>query len=103
MSRRNNYAAVLGDLYERTPKEVLAAIAVSLLYARGNDDGDFSDIPHRLRHEWHVLHDNEIVLHRPPRETAPWCPKGCGPLHNADDAWICPVCEDEWAPEAIES
>ncbi len=60
----NEYAAQLGRLYDRTPKAVLAAIAVSML----TDGGDALDeAQERLLNEWSILHECGIVPQRPAR------------------------------------
>lgn len=63
-NKTNEYAAALGDLFDRTPKAVLAAIAVSVC----TQGGDFLDeAAGRLLHEWDVLHANGIVPQKPPK------------------------------------
>ena len=63
----NEYASELGDLYARTPKAVLAAVAVSVL-TRGGDDLDDPDAARaRLLDEWRILHLNGIVPQAPPK------------------------------------
>jgi hypothetical protein len=54
----NEYVEVLGDLYDKTPKAVLAAIAVSAL-TNGGDELDEAQA--RLLAEWGALHANGIV------------------------------------------
>ena len=59
----NDYAAVLGDLFDEMPKAVLAAIAVSLASEGGNS---LDDAPARIAGEWEALYLNGIVPQRPP-------------------------------------
>jgi hypothetical protein len=58
----NSYAEALGELYEKMPKAVLAAIAVS--YA--TQGGDYLDeAKERVMDEWKALHANGIVPQKP--------------------------------------
>ena len=58
----NEYAALIGlDLYERTPKAVLAAIAVSYTI---NSEGDAREY---VLSEWATLHHAGIVPQAPPK------------------------------------
>jgi len=60
----NEYAQQLGSRYERIPKAVLAAIAVSVL----TGGGDYlEEAEPRLLNEWRVLFENGIVPQAPPR------------------------------------
>jgi len=60
----NAYAAELGDLFDRIPKAVLAAIAVSAL----TTGGDYlQHARFRVLTEWAALYANGIVPQRPPR------------------------------------
>ncbi len=62
--RHNEYAAELGlDLFDKCPKSVFAAIAVSAL-TLGGDYLDEARI--RVLKEWWVLHHNGIVPQKPP-------------------------------------
>lgn len=62
---QNEYADALGaELYERTPKAVLAAIAVSALTTGGERLGEAAKL---LLKEWETLHLNGIVPQRPPK------------------------------------
>ena len=65
MSKKlNNY--VLGidrELYDKTPKAVWAAIAIS--YATGGGD-DFEIGPANIAREWQALHKSGIVPQEPP-------------------------------------
>ena len=73
MKLRNEYSRQIDPgLYERTPKAVFAAIAVSLLAnmgdGRDNPDGvNFEDMGQAVLDEWQILHDNGIVPQSPPR------------------------------------
>lgn len=58
----NEYAAALGQLFERTPKAVLGAVVVSLL---SNGGDDLESVPARLINEWRILHENGIVPQAP--------------------------------------
>ena len=49
--------------YEKTPKAVIAAIAVSFALLRSEDNWDKAI--ERLTDEWQVLHDNGIVPQKP--------------------------------------
>ncbi len=63
MNISNEYAQQLGARYERIPKAVLAAIAVSVL----TGGGDYlEEAESRLLTEWRVLFENGIVQQRPP-------------------------------------
>lgn len=58
----NSYAQALGELYEKMPKAVLAAIAVS--YA--THGGDFlEEVKERIMDEWKALHAAGIVPQKP--------------------------------------
>lgn len=60
----NAYAAELGDLYNKAPKAVPAAIAVSF----GTCGGDYlEEAQARLLEEWRVLHQAGIVTQSPPK------------------------------------
>lgn len=62
MKKMNSYAESLGDLYDKVPKSVLAAIAVSALTV----GGDYLDEARaRLLAEWKALHENKIVPQKP--------------------------------------
>lgn len=63
--KSNEYVDVFPDLFERTPKSVFAAVALSLAL-RLNDD-DLQDAIAELVSEWSVLHQNGIVPQAPPR------------------------------------
>ena len=63
IKRRNAYSRTLGGLYDRIPKAVLAAIAVSF----ATQGGDFLDeAEKRVLEEWTILHQNGIVPQKPP-------------------------------------
>lgn len=64
----NEYAEELGSLYDRIPKAVLAAIAVS--YA-SNGGYDMEHAVDNILAEWQCLHNNHIIPQKPvqqPRE-----------------------------------
>ena len=56
----NEYAAMLGPLFDECPKSVLAACLVSVLTR-----GDFRHAALQVAAEWSTLHDNGIVPQRP--------------------------------------
>jgi len=60
----NNYVDVIPKMFERTPKTVFAAIAISLA-SSGGDHMD--DINEKLLYEWYLLWTNGIVPQRPYR------------------------------------
>ena len=60
----NEYARALEELFDKTPKTVLAAIAVSALTSGG--DKLRMAKPYLLR-EWRILHENGIVPQKPPK------------------------------------
>jgi hypothetical protein len=63
-SLHNGYAAELGPWFDRIPKSVFAAIAVSAL-TQGGDYLEKATV--RVCDEWRVLHDNGIVPQKPPK------------------------------------
>jgi hypothetical protein len=70
--RSNEYADVVRSIYDRTPKAVFAALAVSLMACRDNGEGETGDsggdaILEALLEEWSILHENGIVPQRPPK------------------------------------
>jgi hypothetical protein len=62
-SHGSQYADVLST-YDRIPKAVLAAIAVSYGSAGGDN---LQDAEARVLEEWRILHENGIVPQAPPR------------------------------------
>jgi hypothetical protein len=62
--KSNEYADLINnDLYDKLPKTVLAAIAVSfIIRLEGNI---IDDIDGYLLDEWKTLYQNKIVLQRP--------------------------------------
>lgn len=61
----NEYSGVIDDeLYEKIPKAVLAAIAVSYLSGGGDHLDKAQD---ELLEEWRVLYEGGIVPQKPPR------------------------------------
>lgn len=65
MKLHNDYLKELpSDLYERTPKAVWAALAVSLAL-RLNED-QFEAVPVALCAEWSSLHQAGVVPQKPP-------------------------------------
>ncbi len=65
----NEYAHHLGELFEKIPKSVLAAVAVSfavMLRDEGTDDLRLANAKHDILKEWWTLHENGIVPQRPP-------------------------------------
>jgi hypothetical protein len=66
----NDYMdALSGELYDKTPKAVFAALAVSLF---ANDRGIvFSDLDNAILEEWKVLYEQGIVPQKPIKLTHP--------------------------------
>ena len=64
MKLSNEYVenALSGDFYEKTPKAVFAALAVSLILAQ---DENFCTVEKRLKDEWEILFENGIVPQKP--------------------------------------
>jgi hypothetical protein len=64
MTKHNEYNLLLGSLYEKIPKAVFAAIAVSVI----TQGGDYLDEASALiLDEWKVLYQNGIVPQCPPK------------------------------------
>jgi hypothetical protein len=64
MKTTNNYALSLtGDFFEKCPKAVFAALAISLLRM---DNATWEERTEELRKEWEILHDNGIVNQKAP-------------------------------------
>ena len=63
MKTTNSYARALGTSYERCPKAVLAAIAVSALTCGGEH---LDEAASRVREEWALLFANGIIPQKPP-------------------------------------
>jgi hypothetical protein len=62
----NEYAGCIDEgLYEKTPKAVLAAIAVSFISSGGDHMDDIDD---EILKEWRVLYLSGIVPQRPPEK-----------------------------------
>jgi len=60
----NNYTeAISPEVYEKTPKAVFAAIAVS--FALLMEDGDFNKVDQAIINEWKTLNGNGIVPQKP--------------------------------------
>lgn len=62
MKITNEYSSVLGPVYERMPKAVLAAIVVSFA---ARISGGLDAVPTAVMDEWQVLFENGIVPQRP--------------------------------------
>lgn len=59
----NEYSLALGEVYEKAPKAVFAAVAVSML----TNGGDcFAAAEDRFITEWWTLYENGIVPQKPP-------------------------------------
>lgn len=58
----NEYAGLVEDIFDKTPKAVFAAIAVS--YATCGGDVPEKALPN-IVHEWQLLFDNGIVTQDP--------------------------------------
>lgn len=59
----NEYQMHLGDLFDRAPKAVLAAVAVSALTVGG---GYLDQARARVLEEWWALYEAHVVAQRPP-------------------------------------
>ena len=64
MNTTNEYEQALGDLFDKTPKAVFAAIAVSALTCGGDH---LDQARAEILKEWRILHENGIVAQKPPR------------------------------------
>lgn len=67
----NEYARVLGRLYARTPKSVLAAVAVALAHKALGEPAEFEGVADVIATEWAVLNANGIVPQSPPKDFTP--------------------------------
>lgn len=65
---RNEYQSSIGDLFEKTPKSVFAALAVSFA-ARLNED-NIDSARAFLISEWSALHVAGIIPQKPPKAGA---------------------------------
>lgn len=64
--KMNSYTDLLSsEFYERCPKAVVAAIAVSFAILQGNNDASVEDA---LLTEWTILHKSGIVPQKPYRD-----------------------------------
>ena len=63
----NEYSMALEDVYEKAPKAVIAAIAVSCLTTGGDH---LSEAKRLFLKEWQTLYDNGIIPQKPPLETS---------------------------------
>jgi len=61
----NDYADRLEEIYDKVPKAVLAAIAVSSLTVGGDY---LEEAKARLVYEWDILYKNGIVSQKPPKD-----------------------------------
>jgi hypothetical protein len=63
----NEYAQFLerAHLFEKTPKTVFAALAVS--YALHQREDNFNAVVEELLDEWEILYQNGIVPQKPPK------------------------------------
>ena len=67
--KMNNYAeAISPELYEKTPKAVFAALAVSLALQVNGENFEILDAG--FLREWDTLYKNGIVPQKPPRNLA---------------------------------
>lgn len=65
MKTGNEYTDMISpDFFDKCPKAVLAAIAVSYFYNAGSDE---SGITEALRVEWQLLYNQGIVPQKPPK------------------------------------
>lgn len=67
-AKPNEYQETLERLFDKTPKAVFAAIAVSFLKRLGGGESD-TDTPAAIQaailNEWSILHANGIVPQKP--------------------------------------
>lgn len=72
MPKQNEYTRAIGmKAFDETPKAVFAAIAISFVMLRGDENGD--ELPanaawNYIRREWKALYDNGIVFQKPPKK-----------------------------------
>lgn len=68
-NKLNEYATLSGDdLFEKAPKSVWAALAVSFASRNAGPDGeslDGVDVRRALLDEWKILHEQGIVPQKP--------------------------------------
>jgi hypothetical protein len=64
-NKSNEYVKILKD-YDRIPKTVLAAIAVS--FALRIEEEAWERVENRVANEWQALYDNGIVPQKPTRK-----------------------------------
>lgn len=62
----NQYAAMLGDLYNEAPKAVLAAIAVSFAVILDGEERH-ERAANAVLSEWWTLYDAGVIAQKPPR------------------------------------
>jgi hypothetical protein len=62
--KSNEYAEVISEIYDRIPKAVLAAIAVSFSLIL-NEGQDFDQVQDTILTEWRILNENGIVPQKP--------------------------------------
>jgi hypothetical protein len=62
--KSNEYAEVISEIYDRIPKAVLAAIAVSFSLIL-NEGQDFDQVQDTILTEWRILNVNGIVPQKP--------------------------------------
>lgn len=66
-SSHNEYSKLLSpEFYKNCPKTVLAAIAVS--YQLTLNEENFENVQKDILKEWEILHENGIVLQKPPKK-----------------------------------
>jgi len=63
----NEYQQAISEIYDRTPKAVLAAIAVSYASCGGDN---LDEAQAAILAEWNALHWNGIVPQKPPKVAA---------------------------------
>lgn len=61
-NKSNEYQQALGDIFDKAPKAVLAAIATSALTCGG---GELDQARDRALREWWVLYEQGIVPQKP--------------------------------------
>ena len=63
----NEYAAVFAKLYERTPKAVFAAVALSFADRLKDESIEGDSRVSVFLDEWRILNENGIVPQKPPK------------------------------------
>jgi hypothetical protein len=69
MKTSNEYAAMFKDKYDKIPKSVFAAVALSFAYINCEEKG-FDGAVAEVLHEWDTLHQAGIVPQKPTKGLA---------------------------------